>query len=167
MLRRCITLMAVAALCAASGYALLYDPQEAEAAYACSGKNVYPTQNLANVASSSSGGTTFCVHDGSYNISSPIQVQNNDKFIGLYNDSSRPQISTTKAKQVFAAGNSNGATIKGLKISGAVGGDYCKPGCGQGIRGETTSPSTTCGPRATRTRASGVPGRGCGWKTPS
>jgi hypothetical protein len=114
---------------------LTYAAQEAEAAYACSGKQVYPTQNLANVAGSSPGGTTFCVHDGSYNISTPIQVQNNDKFIGLYNDSSRPQIATTKAKQVFAAGDSNGATIKGLKISGAVGGDACKPGCGQGIRG--------------------------------
>jgi hypothetical protein len=110
-------------------------PQEAEAAYACSGKQVYPTQNLTNVAGSSSGGTTFCIHDGTYNISTPIQVQNNDKFIGLYNDSSRPQITTTKAKQLFAAGDSNGATIKGLKISGAVGGDACKPGCGQGIRG--------------------------------
>ena len=135
MLRRCVALLVVAALSTLSGYAFLSNPQEAEAAYACSGKNVYPTQNLTNVAGSSSGGTTFCIHDGTYNISSPIQVQNNDKFIGIYNDSSRPQVSTTKAKQVFAAGNSNGATIKGLKISGATGGDSCKPGCGQGIRG--------------------------------
>ena len=44
--------------------------------------------------------------------------------------------------QVFAAGDSNGATLKGLKISGAVGGNYCKPGCGQG--------------RSTLMRASGV-----------
>jgi len=116
-------------------WSLSYAAPEAYAAYACSGKHIYAPQNLTNVAGSSAGGTTFCIHDGIYNISTPIQVQNNDKFIGLYDDGSRPQITTTKAKQVFAAGNSNGATIKGLKVSGAVGGDYCKPGCGQGIRG--------------------------------
>jgi hypothetical protein len=114
---------------------VLYAAQEAQAAYPCSGKQIYAPQNLTNVAGSSPGGTTFCIHDGSYTISAPIQVQNNDKFIGLYNDGSRPQISTTKAKQLFNARDSNGATIKGLKISGAVGGNYCKPGCGQGIRG--------------------------------
>jgi hypothetical protein len=136
MLSRCIALLtAVALSILVAGYTLLYAPQEAKAAYSCSGKHIYPPQNLTNVAGSSPGGTTFCVHDGSYNISSPIQVQNNDKFIGLYNDGSRPQITTTKALQVFAAGNSNWATIMGLMISGAVGGDYCKPGCGQGIRG--------------------------------
>jgi len=114
---------------------LLYAPQEAEAAYSCSGKQIYPPQNLTNVAAGSPAGTTFCIHDGTYSVSNPVRVQNNDKFIGLYNDSSRPQIVTTQAQQLFNAGGSNGATIKGLKVSGAVGGDSCKPGCGQGIRG--------------------------------
>jgi hypothetical protein len=42
---------------------------------------------------------------------------------------------TTEAKQLFNATGTSGALIKGLKISGAVGGNYCEPACGQGIRG--------------------------------
>jgi hypothetical protein len=114
---------------------LLYASSPAKAAYPCSGKHVYPTQNLTNVAGSSPSGTTFCIHDGTYNISNPVTVQNNDRFIGLYNDSTRPSVVTTLAKQVFEASGSSGAVIKGLKISGAVGGNYCEPVCGRGIRG--------------------------------
>lgn len=109
--------------------------QPAQAAYPCSGKSVSPSQNLAQVAENSPAGTTFCIHDGTYSISSPVRVDDSDRFIGLYDDSTRPAVVTSQAKQVFEASGSVGATIKGLKISGAVGGNYCEPGCGNGIRG--------------------------------
>jgi hypothetical protein len=81
---------------------LLYAPQ-VKAAYACSGKHVYPSQNLTTVAANSSAGTTFCIHDGTYNVSKAVVVQDNDKFIGLYNDRSRPAVLTSKAQVVFDA----------------------------------------------------------------
>lgn len=113
----------------------LYTSPSAEAAEPCSGKQVYPTQNLAGVAAGSSGGTTFCVHDGTYNISSPVDVQDRDRFIGVYSDTTRPAVVTSQAHHVFNAIRSDGATIRGLKISGAVGGNYCEPMCGRGIQG--------------------------------
>ncbi len=116
-----------------SGLSGSYAPS-AEAATSCSGKNVYPSQNLATVAANSPAGTTFCVHDGTYWVSSPVKVENKDRFIGVYTDSTRPEVKTDKAPQVFQV-NATGAVIDGLKISGAVGGNSCEPGCGQGIRG--------------------------------
>jgi hypothetical protein len=107
----------------------------AQSSSTCTGKQVYPTENLTQVAANSPKGTTFCIHDGTYNISVPVKVEGNDRFIGLYDDSSRPAVVTTKAQQVFNAGPSSGALIKGLKISGAVGGNYCEPSCGRGIQG--------------------------------
>ena len=81
---------------------LSYAPQ-VKAAYPCSGKHVYPSQNLTTVAANSSAGTTFCIHDGTYNVSKAVVVQDNDKFIGLYNDRSRPAVLTSKAQVVFDA----------------------------------------------------------------
>jgi hypothetical protein len=120
---------------AVAAYCSSYAPQ-AKAAYPCSGKQVYPSQNLASVAGNSPSGTTFCVHDGTYNVSTPVRVDDNDKFIGLYNDSTRPSLVTTTAHYIFDANHgSDWALIKGLEISGAVGGNYCEPACGKGIRG--------------------------------
>jgi parallel beta-helix repeat protein len=101
----------------------------------CVGVQLYPGADLSAKAEAKPAGTTFCIHDGTYNISKPVRVQDNDRYIGLYDDSTRPEVLTTQAQQVFNAAGSTGATIKGLKVSGAVGGDSCKPGCGQGIRG--------------------------------
>jgi hypothetical protein len=134
LLGRVVVLSFVVALSVLLSAYLLNAPQ-AEAAYPCSGKHVYPSQNLASVAGNAAAGTTFCVHDGTYKISSPVRVDNKDQFIGIYNDSTRPEVVTSTAEQVFNAGGSSGAKIQGLKISGAVGGNYCEPGCGQGIRG--------------------------------
>jgi hypothetical protein len=133
MVSRVRVLLCTAALSAFVLSYLLYVSPAAKAAYSCSGKDVYPTQNLTIVAQNSPRGTTFCIHDGTYNISDPVRVDDNDRFIGLYNDSTRPAVVTTRAQNVFEASGSNGALIKGLKISGAVGGNYCEPECGRGI----------------------------------
>jgi hypothetical protein len=133
MVSRVRVLLCTAALSAFVLSYLLYVSPAAKAAYSCSGKDVYPTQNLTIVAQNSPRGTTFCIHDGTYNISDPVRVDDNDRFIGLYNDSTRPAIVTSQAKALFDAGGSSGALIKGLKISGAVGGNYCEPECGRGI----------------------------------
>jgi hypothetical protein len=87
------------------------------------------------VAANSNPGTTFCIHDGTYKISKEIRAQNNDRFIGLYNDSTRPSVTTSQALNIFHVNGASGVLIKGLKISGAVGGNYCEPTCGRGIYG--------------------------------
>jgi hypothetical protein len=139
---------------------LSYAPQ-VKAAYPCSGKHVYPSQNLTTVAANTGAGTTFCIHDGTYNVSKAVVVQDNDKFIGLYNDSTRPAVSTSKAQVVFDANQgSDWAVIKGLRISGAVGGNYCEPACGKGIRGGRYL--TVDNVRLTRNANNGIGGAGSG-----
>jgi hypothetical protein len=141
-------------------YCLSHIPQ-AKAAYSCSGKHVYPSQNLATVAENSNEGTTFCIHDGTYEVSRAVVVQDNDKFIGLYNDASRPSVVTTQAHYVFDANQgSDWAVIKGLKISGGVGGNHCEPACGKGIRGGRHL--TVDDVRLTRNANNGIGGAGIG-----
>jgi hypothetical protein len=134
---------------------------EAKAAFPCSGKHVYPSQNLTTVAANSKEGTTFCIHDGTYNVSRAVVVEDDDRFIGLYNDSSRPSVVTTKAHYVFDANQgSDRAVIRGLKISGGVGGSYCEPACGKGIRGGRYL--TVDHVRLTRNANNGIGGAGIG-----
>jgi hypothetical protein len=140
--RKFVGLLAAAALAVllASGAILGASPHAATAQPACAGKDVYPSQNLANVANKTSPGTTFCVHDGTHKISNPILVQSNDVFVGIYSDGTRPLVTTTTAFHVFFAGTdpasaASGATIKNLTVSGAVGNDQCQPNCGRGIGG--------------------------------
>jgi hypothetical protein len=102
----------------------------------CAGTDVHPGQDLTAVANAAPAGTTFCIHDGDYTISSPVRVQDSDVFKGLYSDRSRPSVSTTQASHVFYTNGSHQATISGLKVSGAVGDNSCEPGCGRGIGGE-------------------------------
>ena len=135
--RMVFTFILVALLCA-----LTYAPDAPEAAPACE-KHIYPSQSLPNIAKNTPSGTTFCIHDGTYNISSPIVVQSGDIFSGTYSDSTRPVVTTASAGHIFDAGariaghedDAVGATIKNLIISGAVGGAQCEPNCGRGIGG--------------------------------
>jgi hypothetical protein len=115
---------------ACSAY-LLYGTPNAKAATSCSGKHIYPPQNLTNVAAGSPAGTTFCIHDGTYNISSAITVQDNDRFIGVYNDSSRPAVATTQAHYVFNAMTADYARIEGLKIAGLLVGTTANQAAGR------------------------------------
>src|SRR5215211_2436633 len=101
MVSRVRVLLYAAALSAIVLSYLLYVSPPAKAAYPCSGKHVYPGQNLANIANNYASGQTFCIHDGTYNTSVPVRVESNDRFIGLYNDSTRPAIVTTRAENVF------------------------------------------------------------------
>lgn len=137
---------------------LLYEAPRAEAASSCSGKRVYPSQNLTRVAAGSPAGTTFCLRDGNYEISGAVYVQDRDRFIGVYRDRSRPAVVTNRARQVFEATSSDGATIRGLRISGAVGGNYCEPYCGRGIQGGTDL--TVDNVRATDNANQGIGGTG-------
>lgn len=150
-----------AALSAAVAAYCLSHVSQAKAADPCSGKQVYPSENLAAIARDSPNGTTFCIHDGIYNVSHPIRVSDNDRFIGLYNDSSRPSLVTKTAHYVFDANHgADWATIKGLEISGAVGGNRCEPACGKGIRGGRHL--TVDDVRLTQNANNGIGGAGIG-----
>jgi hypothetical protein len=131
----------------------------------CVGKQVYPGQDIVNIAKSSPAGTTFCVHDGTYQISSRIVVQSNDRFRGLYSDGSRPSIQTQSAPLVFFVNDSYNATIAGLRVSGAVHNDSCEPDCGRGIGGTlAANPGTNLTVRDVR--ANGNENQGIGGTGP-
>jgi hypothetical protein len=126
------------------------------AAVGCVGKDVFPSQSLPSVANNTPSGTTFCIRDGTYNISSPVIVQSGDVFWGVYSDSTRPVVTTTTARHIFYAGDANGATIKTLIISGAVGDAQCEPNCGRGIGGGRNL--TVDGVRVTNNQNQGIGG---------
>lgn len=109
---------------------------EAESATDCAGKQVVPSQNLVNVANNAPSGTTFCLQQGTYEISAPVKVQSDDRFVGVYSKG-RPRVTTDTAPSVFDANGSDGARIVGLTASGAVGDTSCQPSCGRGISGGT------------------------------
>jgi hypothetical protein len=52
--------------------------------------------------------------------------------MGVYSDSTRPSVTTDRAHHIFSAYSSEGASIKNLTVSGAVGSDRCEPGRGIG-----------------------------------
>jgi hypothetical protein len=142
-MRKIVLLLAVAvsAVLLSSATAMLaMSPDAARAAQICTGTDVYPSQNLPNVAKRVPPGMTFCIHDGTYKISSPVIVQSGDVFVGLYNDDTPPVVTTTSSFHIFYAGTdpasaASGATIKDLTVSGAVGNAQCQPACGRGISG--------------------------------
>jgi hypothetical protein len=134
------------------------------AAVGCVGRDVFPSQSLPSVAKNTPSGTTFCIRDGTYNISSPVIVQSGDVFWGVNSDSTRPVVTTTTARHVFDAApgttHADGATIKNLIISGAVGDAQCEPDCGRGIGGGRNL--TVDGVRLTNNQNQGVGGTASG-----
>ena len=133
---------------------------EAESATGCVGKQLSSSQNLASVAAATPAGTTFCLQQGTYNVSTPVKVQSNDRFVGVYASFPRPTVVTNTAQQVFDANGSYGATIEGLRVEGAVGAKSCQPFCGRGISGGTNL--TVVDVRATENDNQGIGGTGDG-----
>ena len=133
---------------------------EAESATSCVGKQLSSSQDLASVAAATPAGTTFCLQQGTYNVSTPVKVQSNDKFVGVYTSFPRPSVTTNTAGQVFDANGSYGATIEGLRVEGAVGQKSCQPFCGRGISGGTNL--TVSDVRATENDNQGIGGTGDG-----
>jgi parallel beta helix pectate lyase-like protein len=93
-----------------------------------------PGENLARVAANCPPATTFTIKDGTYKLSRAVIANSGDTFKGLYSDGSRPQIHANGAAIAFNVGGTNRVTIRGLSISGAKGGDGCKPACGGAIK---------------------------------
>jgi hypothetical protein len=67
------------------------------------GQGCLPLADLPTVAQNSPLGTTFCLHDGTYKISSPVIVQSGDVFSEVYSDSSKPHVTTDTAHRIFDA----------------------------------------------------------------
>ena len=116
---------------------LLLAAGSAGAQSACTGTQVYPTQNLSAVAEAAPRGTTFCINDGSYAVPKTVAVQTGDSFVGVYSDSTRPLVQGNAVQHVFNGGGPQYATIANLEITGAVGNNQCEPDCGRGIGGGT------------------------------
>jgi hypothetical protein len=152
--------VALAAIIFALGALLMSGMAEAAGA-GCVGVQISPGADLAQVAAARPAGTTFCIKDGAYNITSRIVAQDGDSFVGVYSDSSRPSISTTKADHIIYTSGADNVIIRGLRVSGAVHSDSCEPGCGRGI-GEGGENLTVIDVRATGNENQGIGGTGRG-----
>jgi hypothetical protein len=137
-----------------------YVPEAQGVGESCSGIDVRPSQSLRRVAQDAPSGMTFCVRDGTYKVSRSIIVQSGDVFMGVYSDTTRPSVTTDRAHHVFNADFSDGATVKNLTVSGAVGNDRCEPDCGRGIGGGKNL--TVENVRATHNMNQGIGGTGSG-----
>jgi hypothetical protein len=126
----------------------------------CVGVQLYPGANLSAVAANHSSGTSFCVNDGTYNVSQPIEVQSADVWQGVYSDLTRPTIAGSGAQQIMNARGSTGARIQNLTVTGATGNSNCQPECGRGISGG--SDLTLVNIRSTENANQGVGGAGNG-----
>jgi hypothetical protein len=162
MFRRVIpALLVVAALSGAVlAYALSYAPGAA-AAFAYSGKQVYPSQNLVTVAKNASAGSTFCIHDGWYKVNARacvVPVQSNKTIAILGHDG---LIDTNTARHVIDVGRADNVTVRNLRVSGAVHFDACEPDCGRGIGGPGDN-LTVINVRATDNENQGIGGTGRG-----
>lgn len=125
----------VVAVAVASLLVALAAESAAGATGTCMGKQIHPGDDLAAIATQCGPGSTFYVNEGEYSVDQPISVESNDVWAGIYSDTTRPQVRGGDAPQVFDAGFSNGATIRGLAISGAEGTSACRPACGRGVSG--------------------------------
>lgn len=127
----------------------------------CSGEQVQPSSDLSTVAENYPGGTTYCLQDGTFTVLRSVKVQSGDKFIGVYSDSSRPEVTTSIAHSVFDTGGSDGALVRSLRVSGAVGDNTCEPDCGRGIGSGGTN-LTVSDVVATGNANQGIGGTGVG-----
>jgi hypothetical protein len=126
----------------------------------CQGVNVSPSENIVAVAANHPSGTTFCVQDGSHPITQPVLVQSGDRFIGVYSDTTRPNIHTTTSPYIFDASGSNGAFIANVTVKGATGENTGAPYPGRGVH--QGSNLTLDNIRATGNKNNGVGGAGDG-----
>lgn len=127
----------------------------------CAGVQVLPGADLAFVAAAHKAGTTFCINDGSYNVSSRIVSNTGDSFVGVYSDSTRPTISTETAEHVIWVGGASNTTVRDLDISGAVHSNACEPECGRGVGGGSQN-LTVISVRAHHNENQGIGGTGPG-----
>lgn len=117
---------------------------------ACNGVQVSPSQNLATIAANNPAGTTFCLADGTYILSSEVAVQSGDKFIGVYSDGSRPVVRSDGAiswsegdgarvtggsqqQNIFELGTATNTLMQGITARGGAHSNACEPDCGRGF----------------------------------
>lgn len=105
----------------------------------CASVQLREGDDLSLVADAHKAGTTFCINDGEYTVVRSVNVQSGDRFVGVYDDATRPVVRGVGAQTIFDTFGSNSATITGLQVQGAIGNEACSPNCGRGIGGGGTN----------------------------
>jgi hypothetical protein len=94
---------------------------------------------IQNAVDSHGTGTTFCITDGVYNISSPVTVKSGDTFIGVFTDGTPPIVDgghRTGVKWIFDAHKASSVAFQDLQIANAFGpGKKIDKQAGRGIWG--------------------------------
>jgi hypothetical protein len=99
----------------------------------CGGVGLTPSDDLQAAIDVHPAGTRFCLAAGTYTVSEPIRPESGDVFVGA--GASAAFVVASSAPAVFDASGTSGVEFRRLAISGAVGGESCKPECGRGISG--------------------------------
>ena len=96
--------------------------------------SVTPSNFTTEINSGGAAGEIFCFADGNYNVTTQLVPKDDQKFVGIYSDGTRPRLATTQF-HVFKTTSVDRALFKGLEISGATRGTSttCDPRCGRGI----------------------------------
>jgi len=147
--RRAIALGAIIALVIAAASLLVPGPENApslggkdatfnpgprEAApVECDGRQVTVTSDIQQVIDHNKKGSTFCLEEGTYEVSSSIRPPEGTQLIGAGME--KTHLVGTGAGIIIDAKNTAGVLIAHMDISDARGNRGCRPSCGSGLRG--------------------------------
>lgn len=134
--------MASAVAVAASPLMVSMASGSAQAATSCTGVQLQPGAQLQDSINANGTGTTFCLADGSYTTTAPIIPKDGDRFIGVYTDSTQPNIANTGSGGVFSAGSNNLYQDLGIGPSNNTG---LNAGTGSTITGNRIHDNQMCG----------------------
>jgi hypothetical protein len=159
---RAVLLLLASTLCA--GAVAVGAP--ATAAVSCSGVQVYPgAWTIQRAVSAHGSETTFCLHDGTYGIRTPIVPKSGDAFVGVYSDASRPVIDGGRrpsVKWIINADRAARVKVRNLRVRNAYGpGKAIDKQAGRGIWGGPGLQVTNV--RFFGNMQSGIGGGGGGW----
>jgi len=113
----------------------------AHGATSCTGVQLRPGASIQHAIASKPGGTTFCLADGTYTTKVVLTPKNSDRFIGVYQDGTPPNIANTGTGGVFKGGTN--VVIRGLGI-GPSATSGVAPGTGSTIRGNRIHGNRLC-----------------------
>jgi hypothetical protein len=107
--------------------------------------NITPSNFISAINTGGTAGEDFCVQDGTYNVTTPLQTEDSQTFTGIYTDGSRPQFTGNNVQTVFNISNDQNVEMTEIAISGATraGGTGCPYSYGRGIQGSGSSDNLT------------------------
>jgi hypothetical protein len=106
-------------------------------ASACAGVSLLPGEDIQGAIDAREAGTTFCLGQGTFDVDSNLSPKDHTVLVGAGIE--KTLLVGTGATIVIDASGTDGVTIRDMSISGGLGTPECKPQCGTGFKGGTSS----------------------------